>query len=330
MITSTLDLSHLEVLSPQSFGGLTLFPVRGPGDRSPDYVTLDEALASGSVAIGEIGAQGAVPHLKLRNDGFSPVLVIDGEELVGGKQNRVLNVTILAAAKSEVALPVSCVERGRWSWRSYSFSTSPRVQYARGRAEKVASVTRSMEHFGTRVADQGAVWADIDRKMHRMRAHSPTAAMADLYDRSRERTDEYVEALRLPETAQGAVFALDGRVGLCRREAAPSWPGRRAWRSVHVHGPGRDQQGNHRAPNGQAEHHEHATIRQRSPHPALEPPTHFVRRFRAIRRGYRGRVRLSGQLRPDHQTLQGGTWPHGRAPVLSRLRGRGRAPGRIR
>ena len=52
------------------------------------------------------------------NRGPKPTLIIDGEELVGAKQNRVVNLTILVAAESELIIPVSCVEAGRWRAKS--------------------------------------------------------------------------------------------------------------------------------------------------------------------------------------------------------------------
>jgi hypothetical protein len=55
------------------------------------------------------------------NRGPEPVLIIDGEELVGAKQNRVVNLTILVAAQSALTIPVSCVEAGRWTARSRAF-----------------------------------------------------------------------------------------------------------------------------------------------------------------------------------------------------------------
>jgi hypothetical protein len=39
-----------------------------------------------------------VPQLLFINDAMRPVLLLDGEELVGAKQNRVLNLTVLAPA----------------------------------------------------------------------------------------------------------------------------------------------------------------------------------------------------------------------------------------
>ena len=90
-----------------------------------DYLVLDEALASGLVEITEVSEQGSVPELKFINRGPKPVLIVDGEELLGAKQNRIVNLTILVAANSELTIPVSCVEAGRWRSRSRAFTSAP-------------------------------------------------------------------------------------------------------------------------------------------------------------------------------------------------------------
>ena len=55
------------------------------------YVTLDEALVSGTVRVSEVSDGGSVPELLFGNLGKRPVLLVDGEELVGAKQSRTLN-----------------------------------------------------------------------------------------------------------------------------------------------------------------------------------------------------------------------------------------------
>ena len=88
-----------------------LFPRRDP---VADYVTLDEALPRG-LRITEVDEAGSVPELVVENPLDERVLLYDGEELVGAKQNRILNVSVLVEAKSTLRIPVSCVEQGRWS-----------------------------------------------------------------------------------------------------------------------------------------------------------------------------------------------------------------------
>src|SRR4029079_2541415 len=69
-----------------------------------EYVVLDEALSDGVVEITEVSEQGSVPDLKFVNRGARPVLIVDGEELLGAKQNRVVNLSILVAANSELTI----------------------------------------------------------------------------------------------------------------------------------------------------------------------------------------------------------------------------------
>jgi hypothetical protein len=54
-------------------------------------------------------------------------LRLNGEELMGAKQNRGLNTTILLKPQSETIIPVSCTERGRWSYKSPVFGESERM-----------------------------------------------------------------------------------------------------------------------------------------------------------------------------------------------------------
>lgn len=118
-----------------------------PGGE-PDYLRLDEALAGGDVEVTETSAAGEVPELRLENRGELPVLLRDGEELVGAKQNRVLNLTILAPAGTTIRIPVSCVEQSRWDGSSGGFGTAARAIYAEGRARKAGHVTESLRTAG--------------------------------------------------------------------------------------------------------------------------------------------------------------------------------------
>ena len=63
----------------------------------------------------EVSEGGHVPETEeIVNEGELSVLLLDGEELLGAKQNRVLNLTILVPAHQTCVVPVSCVESGRW------------------------------------------------------------------------------------------------------------------------------------------------------------------------------------------------------------------------
>src|SRR5262249_1007423 len=108
-------LRGVRVGEPASAGGLEVFALHWePPAGGPAYRPLGGAVAEGSFEVTEVSAAGSVPTLKVVNKGPRPVFLMAGEHLAGGKQNRVLNASILVAGQAELPIPVSCVERGRW------------------------------------------------------------------------------------------------------------------------------------------------------------------------------------------------------------------------
>ena len=142
-----ISLTHLHVLPPLMFRTLAVSPLVTSRPRTADYFTLDEALSSGRVRLTEVGETGSVPELRLLNETDHPVLLLDGEELIGAKQNRICNLTILAPPRAEIIVPVSCVEAGRWSSRSQAFATSENIYFAEGRARKARDVSECLETY---------------------------------------------------------------------------------------------------------------------------------------------------------------------------------------
>jgi hypothetical protein len=206
------------------FENLTVVPLLGGEERDVDYLTLDEALAGGLAEITEVSDAGRVSELRVVVTGDKPVLLVDGEELVGAKQNRVLNLTILVPARSTTVIPVSCVEAGRWQHQSRGFAAASRNQFAEGRAARVQQVTASMLHAGARRSDQGAVWDLIAAKEGRMGARSATGAMSAMFEHVGASLDEFVAALPPLPRQVGAVFFVNGQpAGLELFDAASTW-----------------------------------------------------------------------------------------------------------
>jgi hypothetical protein len=205
-------LDKVKVGRKQSHRNLAVFPLLSGYTTAFDYMTLDEALAEGLIEVTEVSQGGAVPELKVVNKSPRLVLILDGEELVGAKQNRIVNTTILVQAKSTTVIPVSCVEQGRWHYRSPSFSSEKRIMSPALRAMKAEHVGRSVRETGTFRSDQGRIWEEISGKADRLAAESPTMAMADLYQKERSSLSLYVKHFRSVEMQVGAVFLINGKV----------------------------------------------------------------------------------------------------------------------
>ena len=206
-------VQQLRVGPAACFENLVVVPLFGDTPQAfPDYLTLDQALAAGEARVTEVSEAGSVPELRFVNEGARPVLLLDGEELVGAKQNRVLNLSVMVAARASVAIPVSCVEAGRWRHVSREFMSEGRVQYASGRAVRGESVSDCMDASGGYLSDQGAVWEDISAKSVRMGTRSATSAMKSLYEDHAAALQAYQSAFGVGEGQLGAVFMLAGRV----------------------------------------------------------------------------------------------------------------------
>jgi hypothetical protein len=212
MSTISKTLQGLSLGQPTTFLNLTLFPLSGGNGFERDYLTLREAVQAKTASVREVSAGGSVPELLMENTGKKPVLILDGEELIGAKQNRTANVTILAPAGKTIRIPVTCVEAGRWSDSGSNFEPSDQMHFYEGRKTKMASVHESMQNRGSRAANQGQVWADIDDKCESLAVEAPTQAMADVYAAHSTRVDDYVGAFGAGSEQVGAVFAIGNKI----------------------------------------------------------------------------------------------------------------------
>jgi len=92
-------LSSIELGEVQEFQDMAVVPLFTALEHSTDYITLKEAMEKEHITVTEVDASGYVPELKVINQAEIPVLLLDGEELVGAKQNRILNTSILLKEK---------------------------------------------------------------------------------------------------------------------------------------------------------------------------------------------------------------------------------------
>jgi hypothetical protein len=202
-------IAAVAVGTPARHGSLAVFPLRSACQHATAvYLVLDDALATGQFRIAEVSESGSVPQLLAVNHNDSQVFLLDGEELVGAKQNRVLNLSIMLAPNSETEIPVSCVEAGRWRTESSSFHTEQRVQFARGRVQKMEQVSRSLRMSGEARSDQSAIWNEITEKSARMNVESPTGAMAALFESRNDDFRGYFDAIPTFDGQIGAAYAI--------------------------------------------------------------------------------------------------------------------------
>jgi hypothetical protein len=207
-----LTLPEVRVGEPLRHEALTVFPLFNQAQGRADYLLSDEALAAGVVTVEEVGQAGSVPTLVVNNPGDSLVLFLEGEELRGAKQNRVLNTSVLAGVRTKTTIPVSCVEQGRWRYTSASFGHGGSHSSSKLRHILKASVSRSAKEGRGHGSDQVEVWKEVSRQMGALGAASPTGAMADTYTMHDQSLGEFTERLTYVEGASGLAVAVGDKV----------------------------------------------------------------------------------------------------------------------
>jgi hypothetical protein len=206
------QLASLRVGGGTAHAGMTVFPVFASNATASAlrYRTLEQAIAEGAVEVVE-QASATVPELTLRNKGDLMIFVLDGEEVIGGRQNRIVNASFLIAANSTVTLPVTCVEHGRWRDVSSRFSSGESMPHAM-RLAKHVQVSENLRATSRPIADQGATWDAIAEKQATTGTRSATGALHDIYRSQQERLNTWEQAFPYVAGAVGFIIGLGGQM----------------------------------------------------------------------------------------------------------------------
>ena len=186
--------------------GVAFYPLYLPNNTLPAITTGEDS----GLVIDELESAD-VNTLRVTNPTDKPILIVEGEHFLGGKQNRAINTSVLVASLSNLDIPVSCLEEGRWGsrqeWRrSQSFAPD------RIRAVQRASVTRHMRETGHHASDQEDVWQEVHSMLEEADVESNSSAASDLdqsYRRYRPNVDVIEELIHrgpLPNQCGVAVF----------------------------------------------------------------------------------------------------------------------------
>jgi hypothetical protein len=223
------------ISGPFTQGNLAIYFVHGPSAPGAVPLTLQEAMAKGTVRVIETGS---VNELKIENLGNEDVFIQSGDIVKGGRQDRVLTVSFVLPRKSgEVPIASYCVEHGRWSARgtenvkefagSYNSLPSREAKIAMKAPQPKlssgqASGSAGLAETGSR---QQAVWDEVAKTQSKLSAgvNEPVASPASSTslelslenEKLKELRTEYAKALEDKAAAGdivGLVFAVNGRI----------------------------------------------------------------------------------------------------------------------
>ncbi len=204
-------LGTLTIGQPAHHHNLTFFPLLWPETHEPSYTLLSTAIDEGLAVVEEVNESGSVPNLAVENKCKRPLLIPEGEILIGAKQNRVINITVLVAAGVKFVLPVSCVEAGRWRYQSRHFESKfcapPSL-----RNKKLRAVHRNRSESGVAASDQGEVWEEVRKCLDGVQARSETSSLTDAFGAAEETLRTQCKRSVFPEGAAGVLVGRHDRI----------------------------------------------------------------------------------------------------------------------
>lgn len=203
---------NLQISDPHTFDGLTVFPIRSSTDSRVEYQLANEAMERETICVEELGVSGSVPELQVRNLSKTSVLFIEGQELVGAKQNRVLNTSLLIPAETVSKIPVSCVEEGRWRHKGKkSFSSGANATTKlRGKLKK--SVSNAIKAKQGHRSDQREVWTEVSKLHRAYGVTSSTGSMSAAFEMHERKASTYKQRLPYVDGAVGVAVVINKQV----------------------------------------------------------------------------------------------------------------------
>lgn len=176
------NLPEITVGTVARRGGVTVLPLFATTALPrADYAIGSDAVLARKLEISELPNAATVSCLRARNRSRRRVLIVEGDHLLGARQNRMVTSSVLIAGGSEVVLPVSCVEQGRWHGRDSRFDSDATSGSPRLRRIAKLTVTRSLFADGRRAVDQSQIWSQIADQQRTLNIRSATSALSHSY-----------------------------------------------------------------------------------------------------------------------------------------------------
>jgi len=206
--------AQLKLGTPITYKNLCVFPIFNGEDTNPHFLGMKTALDKNWLEIKEVDENGSVPTLKAKNKSDLPIILIDGEEVEGAKQNRIINTTVLLAPQQETMIPVSCTESGRWNYNSRQFQDSSNMMSFGSRSRKSSRILKSLTAKRGYDAEQSMVWNDIEA-LHfssGSASFSRTRAMKDAYEYRKPDIDSFLNSFPYQKGQKGMVVFKNGEL----------------------------------------------------------------------------------------------------------------------
>lgn len=198
-----MNLKHLSLAERQNYENMTVVPILSDTNTPFDVLDLKEGLKMGLVKIEECDNSN-IEQVKLKNNSVSPLILLDGEEIAGSLQNRIVAQTMIIPPKNEMEIPVNCSEKGRNEYKS-EFQYSDYIANSNTRRKKAYNKNNPL---------QEVVWNSIDNLETDKNTSSKTKALRDSYEKNKYNIDSYLKHFKMENNQIGVICIVENKVGL--------------------------------------------------------------------------------------------------------------------
>ena len=181
-------------------------PICSNEEKKASYITINQN-KSNLFCLHETESVGS---LLVENLSLKPLLVLNGEIFDGAMQDRVANETVLIPSKTSVEINVSCVEQGRWSYKTKAFRRGKNMFNYHSKGVKDLH-NNSFKHNQPSGSIQSNVWSSISDKQRRMGVFSRTGSINDTYEKYEESLQELREEIIEQDNQIGLLVMIPGK-----------------------------------------------------------------------------------------------------------------------
>lgn len=207
---------NIESLTSQTYGNLTVIPIQTASTVKQDILTLKKGLEMGIVIVEECNPS-TVNKVQVTNKAITPLILVDGDEITGAMQNRIINTTTLVPPKATIEVSVSCTEHGRWQYQNEDywglnkkpakscFKSSDYIANSRTRTVKHQAILENRDF-------QSEVWSSISDLESDISFKSKTSALNDSYENLKSQQDEYLKHFKLQNGQCGLIAVVNNEI----------------------------------------------------------------------------------------------------------------------
>ncbi|MCS7233986.1 MAG: hypothetical protein NZ900_07795 [Synergistetes bacterium] len=194
--------NNLEVREPMFLRNVVIYPLQAPEEGfSREFLTLED----GGFSISELDAPN-IDSVMFRSLSNTPFFILDGEELLGAQQDRVVNTSLWLEGAEAFEIPVSCIEQRRWGGGKV-FSPGTTLLTPSLRKVLCEGVTRSLSEGKGYKSDQRSLWNSINKTLTTLKVSSKTFSFHDAYNNLKNEIESYIEEMKdLGEEISGFVI----------------------------------------------------------------------------------------------------------------------------